>query len=76
MTYYIVYSYGPSYGCTSTKYIRGIYRNIEDAKKRQLDICGNEYTIHMINKSVHGNGITSFINVIPDGDCNVEMFTT
>ena len=76
MNFYIVYSYTHNSGnFPPTKYIEGIYKNIEEAKNRQTFICG-EYTQSGINSTIHGNGKTTFINVIPEGGCHIELFTT
>lgn len=76
MSYYIVYSYVPSWGqYAPTKYIEGIYIELEKARNRQVVVCG-ENARPGINKSLYGNGKTSFINVVPIGDCHIEMFTT
>lgn len=75
MSYYIVYSYVPGYMNSPTKYIEGIYTDLDQAKRRQSDICG-EKANQGINGSLFGNGRVSFINVNPIGDCHVEMFTT
>ena len=76
MSYYIVYSYEIHMGFTiPTKYIRGIYNNIEHAEQRQHDVCGLEAK-RGENRSLYGNGVITFINVIPIGDCNVQLFTT
>ena len=71
---YIVYSYKSSYS-TSTKYIEGIYNSKEDAVKRQQLICGDD-SIEGFNGSLSGNGRVAFINVVPYGDCHLELFTT
>lgn len=76
MSYYIVYSYVPSWGqYAPTKYIEGIYTELEQARNRQSVVCG-ENAIPGINGSLSGNRKVSFINVVPIGDCHVEMFTT
>ena len=76
MVYYIVYSYQPSHGYSSqTKYIEGIYEDLRDGKDRQIVVCGGNDTLG-INGSISGNGVVTFINVIPKGSCHVEMFTT
>lgn len=76
MTYYIVYGYKQKYSTyTPTKYILGIYKNIEDAINRQNEMCGgirnnlNKYTTTC-------NNCITFINVVPEGDCIVELFST
>ena len=54
------------------KYIEGIYTELEQARNRQ----SVENAIPGINGSLSGNRKVSFINVVPIGDCHVEMFTT
>ena len=76
MVYYIVYSYSPNYFYSSpTKYIEGIYEELRDANDRQLTVCGKSAQPG-INGSMSGNGVVTFVNVIPKGPCHVEMFTT
>lgn len=75
MSYYIVYSYVPSWGHGPTKYIEGIYTDLDQAKHRQTVVCGVKAKPG-INSSLYGNGLVSFINVVPIGDCHIEMFTT
>lgn len=76
MPFYIVYSYNISFSsATPKKYIMGIYLELKNAIKRQYEVCG-ENGISGVNSSVYGNGRTTFINVIPDGACNIELFTT
>lgn len=76
MPFYIVYSYTPTFGSfPPTKYVEGIYKNVDEAINRQKVICG-KYAQQGINNSFHGNGITTFINSFPDGDCHIELFTT
>jgi hypothetical protein len=74
MMIYIVYSYKASYSIP-TKYIEGIYNSKEDAVKRQQIICGDD-SIEGFNGSLSGNGRVAFINVVPYGDCHLELFTT
>ena len=77
MSFYVVYSYSSNCGdFPPTKYIEGIYKDLDEAKNRQKVICGNSARPG-INSSIHGrNGITTFINVVPEGDCHIELFTT
>ena len=72
MTYYIVYSYKINY---NTKYIEGIYDDINLAIKRQQEICGENAT-PSFNSIIGSNGIVCFINTIPNGPVHVEVFTT
>lgn len=75
MSYYIVYSYQTSFGySTPAIYHEGIYTSLSEAKNRQSNICG-EKGMYGIGNSMHGNGLTVFINVIPQGDCHVETYT-
>ena len=74
MMLYIVYSYKYS-SYMPTKYIEGVYNSEEDAVKRQHVICG-EYLTEGVNKSLNGNWRVTFINVVPYGECHIEMFTT
>lgn len=76
MSYYIVYSYKPTTYTIPTKFIEGIYENLEQATKRQLEICGSNSSQGLVNGSLYGNNIVSFINVIPTGSCHIELFTT
>lgn len=75
MVFYIVYSYVFSYNGNNTKYIRGIYKDMETAIKRQIDICGVNHT-YIHGKTMYGNNQVTFINTIPEEDCNIEIFTT
>jgi hypothetical protein len=76
MSFYIVYSYTPSFSSTAPKkYIMGIYKELNHAINRQYEVCGKNH-VTGVNNSVHGNGKTTFINVIPEGSCNIELFTT
>ena len=72
MVHYIVYSY---YVGSTTKYIRGIYNNINDAKNRQIDLCECN-GVNGVNGSMSYGDMVTFVNSIPDGSCNVELFTT
>lgn len=74
MILYIVYSYKQNL-YMPVKYIKGIYYSREDAVKRQHVLCGENLTIG-VNRSLTGNGYVTFINTIPYGDCDIEMFTT
>ncbi len=75
MSFFLVYSYNNFSGYSRTIYHRGIYTSLSEAKKRQIEICG-EKGVEGINGSVYGNGLTVFINVLPQGDCNIETYTT
>lgn len=75
MSFFLVYSYNNSSGYYRTIYHRGIYTSLSEAKKRQKEICGKKY-IEGINGTSYGNGLTVFINVLPQGDCNIETYTT
>lgn len=76
MTFYIVYSYISTLGSfPPTKYVEGIYKDLGEAKNRQKVVCG-ENAEPGINNSVYGNGMTTFINIFPEGDCHIELFTT
>ena len=65
MILYIVYSYILTYGggYPPVKYIEGVYNKKEDAIQRKEAIEENKVRV-------------SFINVVPYGDCHVELFTT
>jgi hypothetical protein len=77
MSYYIVYSYNNNYGSNCTKYIMGIYEDLTKAKERQNYICGKIINgVNIGNGPISGNGLTTFVNVFPKGDCDLEMFTT
>jgi hypothetical protein len=54
----------------------GIYEDLTKAKERQNYICGSNSEINIFNGAISGNGLTTFVNVFPKGDCDVEMFTT
>jgi len=73
MSFFLVYS--KSIYLHGSEYHRGIYTTLSDAKKRQSEICGENYT-DSINGVKHGNGQTVFINVLPQGDCNIQTYTT
>jgi len=74
MSFFLVYSHNfPGY--SQTIYHRGIYTSLSEAKKRQLEICGEDF-IKGINGSMYGNSQTVFINVLPQGDCNIQTYTT
>jgi len=76
MSYYIVYSYRPSFEYSPpTIYHEGIYTSLDDAKRRQIEVCGKD-SKEGINSSMYGNGLTVFINVIPQGDCHIQTYTT
>ena len=76
MSYYLVYSYTPSYGAMDPSiYHEGIYTYLQEAKDRQSNVCGKERK-PAINSSMSGNGKVVFINVIPQGDCYVQTYTT
>jgi len=75
MNLFIVYYYS-YYSSNLTKYIGGIYDTQEKAIERQKDMCGKEYKVNQLLQTVSGRGIMTFINVVPYGDCNVEMFTS
>lgn len=71
---YIVYSYRSLYH-RSPKMIIGTYFNIKEAEKRQKTI-GDPPFIETINGAItSSDGYTNFINKIPFGDCNIELFT-
>ena len=70
---YIVYSYKLN-SYHPTKYIVGVYDTLENAKQRQIVICGENLSAY-INGSVTGNGNVSFINIFEVGDCDKEIFT-
>ena len=74
MMIYIVYAYRSNF-YMPVKYIKGLYYSKEDAVKRQHVICG-ENVLKGVNGSLNGNGYVTFINVLPYGDCDIEMFTT
>ena len=64
MSFYIVYSYTPSFSSTAPKkYIMGIYKELNHAINRQYEVCGKNH-VTGVNNSVHGNGKITFINVI------------
>lgn len=76
MSYYIVYSYRASFGYSSpTIYHEGIYTSLDEAKRRQIEVCGEDGK-EGINSSMHCNGLTVFINVIPQGACHIQTYTT
>lgn len=74
MSFFLVYSYNCS-GYSRTIYHRGIYTSLSEAKKRQIEICGDDF-IKGINGTTYGKGQTVFINVLPQGDCNIQTYTT
>ena len=55
-----------------TVLINGVYNTLEEAKKRQLEICGGRTTpTFSDNNSVQGrNSVISWIKNIPIGDLN------
>ena len=73
MLLYVVYSY--TCCVQSDKFIVGIYKELKDAINRQYVVCG-ENSIEGVNSSIRGNGKITIINVVPEGDCNIELFTT
>ena len=75
MSYFLVYSYSNHGGYHRTIYHRGIYTSLSEAQDRQKQICGKNY-IEGINGSTHGNAQIVFINVLPQGDCDVETYST
>ena len=75
MSYFLVYSYNDFSGYSHTVYHRGIYTTLSEAKKRQIEICGKDY-IKGVNGSMYGDGQTVFINVLPQGDCCIQTYTT
>ena len=75
MSFFLVYSYNNFSGYSRTVYHRSIYTTLSEAKKRQIKICGEGF-IKGIYGSIRGNGHTVFINVLPQGDCNIETYTT
>jgi hypothetical protein len=70
MSYYIVFSYIPTSGrsCAS-KYVEGIYKTSEEANSRKNNL-------HRVDKLSSSIPRTVFINVFPEGDCYIELFTT
>jgi hypothetical protein len=54
----------------------GIYEDLTKARERQNYICGDHSEVNIFNGAISGNGLTTFVNVFPKGDCIVEMFTT
>lgn len=75
MELFIVYYYYYGMITNPTKYIGGIYDSQSKAIERQKVLCGNDYKVNQILQTVAGNGVMTFINVIPSGDCNIEIFT-
>ena len=70
---YIVYSYNNVCLSYTTKYISGIYDNLEDARERQYTLCQNK----KIDKfgAVKNKNMVTFISKYNYGDNNIELFT-
>lgn len=70
--YYIVVSYTPQECQRAKVYINGIYRNHQEAVKRQHEICGGNYRLsNLANNSVYGiNGVISWMKTVEEGDLN------
>lgn len=75
MSFFLVYSYNNFSGYSRTVYHRGIYTTLSEANKRQIEICGEDF-IKGINGTTYGNGQTVFINILPQGGCNIQTYTT
>lgn len=76
MSYYIVYSYVPSWG--HNMLLQSILKEYT-LNWNKLETVNPLYagkTLDQgINGSLSGNRKVSFVNVVPIGDCHVEMFT-
>ena len=74
---FIVYCY--NYNINHCKYIIGVYFTNEDARERQHYFCNQfgtttERDLQGVQRSCKGH--VTFINSLPVGDCNIELFST
>ena len=74
---FIVYCYNSN--ISHSKYIIGVYFNLEEARERQHYFCSQfghtaKRTSYGVQRSREGH--VTFINSLPVGDCKIELFST
>ena len=74
---YLVYRYS-TLSSNSTKFVLGVYRDLPSALERQEAWCNKFGSGGRDTRGVQSarNGDVTFVNRLPLGDCDVEVFTT